>query len=198
MPTVRWCIKSERFLYLLGSAALSIEPWITRHYLDMCFTVKDIRDAGRERERELWGVKYNIPAGGVLCLPMLLCSSSRQSIKGIEAVRMSTGRDPFPISKPHTFSCGAKWFSFTPPAMFVTSLTTLFHCTKEWVMTPHTCPNDFVYGDTRRFQFLGEFVHGLTRVFISVWVHIGLDSRQSHWKENKIMPEFMRQGSGFV
>lgn len=147
-----------------------------------------------ERERELWWVKYNIPAGGVLCLPMLLCSGSRQSIKGIQAVRMSTGRDPFPISKPHTFSCGAKWFSFTPPAMFVTSLTTLFHCTKEWVMTPRTCPNDFVYGDTRRFQFLGEFVHGLTRVFISVWVHIGLDSRQSHWKENKIMPEFMRQG----
>ncbi len=156
-----------------------------------CYVLGCLRHQGcGERERAV-GVKYNIPAGGVLCLPMLLCSGSRQSIKGIEAVRMSTGRDPFPISKPHTSSCGAKWFSFTPPAMFVTSVFwsragNFVSLHQRVRMMPHTCPNHFVDGDTGRFQFLGEFVHGLTRVFVCVRVHVGLDARQSHWKSNKI------------
>lgn len=184
MPTLRWYIKSERFLYLLGTAALSTEPWITWHYRDMCF----LRHQGcGVRERELWGVKYNIPAGGVLCLPMLLCSGSRQSIKGIEAVRMSTSP-----SQSHTTPAAVlndSHLHHLPCLLqvyFGPGQVTLFHCTKEWGMMLHTCPNHFVDGDTGRFQFLGEFVYGLTRVFVGVWVHVGLDARQSHWKSNKI------------
>lgn len=48
-----------------------------------------------------------------------------------------------------------------------------------WEYIP-TCSYNFVNGNARCIQLLGKLMHGLTGVFVCVWVHIRPDPGKTH------------------
>lgn len=54
-----------------------------------------------------------------------------------------------------------------------------------------TCTNDPLDANVGGVYLFGEFLHSLRRVFICVWVHVGLYTRERHLKRGKAVFQYL-------